>query len=193
MSVKREQLLDAANILLAEKGYHGFSMKELAQTAEIAVGTTYLYFNDKKDLIQSLHQRNLHTLAESMFDGFDATSSIFEQYSCIWRNFWQYSLNHPEAILAKSQFDHLPSIVQLREELLAKELFKEVGIMLHVGVEKEIFKPLPIDVLATLSIETCANLARKHILGITRIEGKLLDDVILACWNSIAFKPESTK
>ena len=95
--------------------------------------------------------------------------------------------------MAKNQFDHLPSITQVTEEDLAKELFERVGIMLHTGVEKKVFKPLPIDILATLSIETCANLARKHTLGLITVEGKLLDDVILACWNSIALKPESTQ
>jgi hypothetical protein len=69
-------------------------------------------------------------------------------------------------------------------------LFKKVGIMLHIGVEQGVFKPLSIDTLATLSIETCANLARKHILGFIEVDDDRLNDLVLACWNSIALKPE---
>ena len=67
MTDKKTLLLDTANALLAEKGYHGFSMKELAQEAGLAVGTTYNYFSDKENLITSLHEQNLHTLADYMF------------------------------------------------------------------------------------------------------------------------------
>lgn len=186
MSDKQTKLLDAANKLLAEKGYHGFSMKELAQTAQIAAGTIYLYFKNKQDLIQSLHQRNLRTLAQCMFDGLDETMPIYDQFSCIWKNFWKYSLEHPEAILAKDQFDHLPEILQASEEALAKELFQKVGEVLHKGVQQGVFQNLPIDILATLSIEPCANLARKHIIGSINIQDESLEQLILACWNAIA-------
>ena len=190
MSGKRVQLLNAANKLFAEKGYHGFSMKELAQTANVGAGTIYLYFKNKEDLVQSLHQTNLYTLAKYMFLGFDEQAPLYDQFSCIWKNFWRYSVENPDAILSKSQFDYLPTVVQVSEEILAKELFKKVGIMLHIGVEQGVFKPLSIDTLATLSIETCANLARKHILGFIEVDDDRLNDLVFACWNSKALKPE---
>ena len=191
MQNKETKLLNAASALLAEKGYYGFSMKELAQHANVASGTTYLYFKNKEDLIQKLHQRNVYTLATYMFEGLDENATLHQQFESVWRNFWTYCLDHPEAIISKSQFDYLPAITRRTEELLAKDLFAKVGLMLIDGVKKGIFKDLPIDVLATLSIEACANMARKHIVGVINVDEKMLDEVIASCWNAIAKKSET--
>ena len=191
MRNKETKLLDAASVLMAEKGYYGFSMKELAKHADVAAGTTYLYFKNKEDLIQKLHQRNAYTLATYMFKGLDENASVHQQFHRIWRNFWTYCVDHPEAIISKSQFDYLPAITRRTEEILAKDLFSKVGLMLDTGVKQGVFKDLPIDVLATLSIETCANMARKHVVDVININDKMLDEVIKSCWNAIATKSET--
>jgi TetR/AcrR family transcriptional repressor of multidrug resistance operon len=191
MQNKATKLLDAASVLMAEKGYYGFSMKELAQHANVASGTTYLHFKNKEDLIQKLHQRNAYTLATYMFEGLDENATVYQQFDRIWRNFWTYCLDHPEAIISKSQFDYLPAITRRTEELLAKDLFSKVGVMLDAGVKQGIFKDLPIDVLGTLSIETCANMARKHIVGLINVNDEILEEVIASCWNAIAKKSET--
>ncbi len=51
---RRAQILDSAQHVFAEKGYHGASIKDLARAAGVSPGLLYWYFRDKVDLFTSL-------------------------------------------------------------------------------------------------------------------------------------------
>ncbi len=51
---KRRQILDAALIVFAQKGYFTARVSDIAGTAGVADGTIYLYFKNKEDIIASL-------------------------------------------------------------------------------------------------------------------------------------------
>jgi AcrR family transcriptional regulator len=52
-------ILDVAEAVLAEKGYHDTSMEEIAARAGVAKGTLYQHFPRKEDLVFALFERNL--------------------------------------------------------------------------------------------------------------------------------------
>ncbi len=53
----RNEILDAAEALLARKNFHECSMAEIAQEAEFAVGTLYNFFESKDELYVALLDR----------------------------------------------------------------------------------------------------------------------------------------
>src|SRR5919202_5589701 len=56
---REELILEAAEALLAEKGYHAMAMDEIATRVGIAKGTVYLHFPRKDDLVVALFEREL--------------------------------------------------------------------------------------------------------------------------------------
>jgi AcrR family transcriptional regulator len=54
---RRTEILDAAAVLFAEKGYERTPVKEIAERAGIAPGTIYIYFDGKRDLLLSIADR----------------------------------------------------------------------------------------------------------------------------------------
>jgi AcrR family transcriptional regulator len=48
---KREAILDAARTLFVQKGYEETTIAEIAQAAGVAVGTVYLYFRNKHEIL----------------------------------------------------------------------------------------------------------------------------------------------
>src|ERR671927_1349789 len=56
---REELILEAAEALLAEKGYHAMAMEEIAARVGIAKGTVYLHFPSKDDLVVALFERDL--------------------------------------------------------------------------------------------------------------------------------------
>jgi TetR/AcrR family fatty acid metabolism transcriptional regulator len=54
---KREQILDAAVLEIARRGYYGTTVATIARRAGVADGTIYLYFNNKEDLLISVFER----------------------------------------------------------------------------------------------------------------------------------------
>ena len=50
----RQEILDAAIKVFAEKGFSAATLDEIAQEAEFSKGTIYLYFSNKEDLLYSI-------------------------------------------------------------------------------------------------------------------------------------------
>lgn len=47
---RRQQLLDAARKLFAERGYHDTTVDDITRAADVAKGTFYLYFSEKREI-----------------------------------------------------------------------------------------------------------------------------------------------
>jgi AcrR family transcriptional regulator len=63
---RRQAILDAAERVFAARGFHGASMDQIAQEAEFAPGTLYLYFKDKNQLYSALFLRKLTAMVEEI-------------------------------------------------------------------------------------------------------------------------------
>src|SRR6266508_6756839 len=68
----RQRLIDAAEQVFGELGFHNAGIVEITQQAEVALGTFYLYFPDKKaifdDLVRTLNVRLRRTITERVRD-----------------------------------------------------------------------------------------------------------------------------
>lgn len=60
-------ILDAAEKIIAEHGFHGSQVSKIAKEAGVADGTIYLYFKKKEDILISLFENRLGKLV-AMFD-----------------------------------------------------------------------------------------------------------------------------
>lgn len=54
MKDKRELLINAAYKVFSEKGYYNAKMEEIAEEAGVGKGTVYSYFDNKKDLFDTM-------------------------------------------------------------------------------------------------------------------------------------------
>src|SRR4051794_6102630 len=57
VKARRNQILDAATHVFAEKGFHRATIKDVARTAGIADGTIYTYFASKTDVLLAILNR----------------------------------------------------------------------------------------------------------------------------------------
>jgi TetR/AcrR family transcriptional regulator len=55
--LSRAQILDAAEMVFARKGFHDASVKEIAAAAEFSVGGVYSFFADKDDVFIQIYLR----------------------------------------------------------------------------------------------------------------------------------------
>ncbi|HEX6556049.1 MAG TPA: helix-turn-helix domain-containing protein [Ktedonobacteraceae bacterium] len=68
ISARHKQILDAATIVFAEKGFHRATIKDIARLAGIADGTIYTYFASKTEvLLAILNRLNETTEREQQF------------------------------------------------------------------------------------------------------------------------------
>lgn len=61
---KYAAILDAAQQVIAQQGYHNAQISRIASQAGVAAGTVYLYFKNKPDLLVCLFRERLQMLIE---------------------------------------------------------------------------------------------------------------------------------
>jgi AcrR family transcriptional regulator len=59
---KRKKIIDAALQIFNEKGYFNTNTAEIAKRAELATGSLYAYFKDKKDIFLAVSNLYAHTI-----------------------------------------------------------------------------------------------------------------------------------
>src|SRR5919109_3097269 len=94
---RRNQILDAATQVFAEKGFHRATIKDIAHVAGIADGTVYNYFENKTALMLGIFDR----LNES--DQRDEDFSKFTEVD--FRNFMKAYLRHRLTVLQAGNFE----------------------------------------------------------------------------------------
>src|SRR5437016_14469471 len=64
---RRTQILDAAMVCFAKRGFHQASMHDISAEAGISVGLIYRYFENKEDVISAMadrHKKQIHEILE---------------------------------------------------------------------------------------------------------------------------------
>jgi AcrR family transcriptional regulator len=91
----RRRLLDAAEDVFSELGYHDASIVKLTEAAGVAQGTFYLYFDSKKavfdELVRDLNSRVRHAMKE----GSSAGGTRIEQELLGFQEYFRFTAEHP--------------------------------------------------------------------------------------------------
>src|SRR5439155_17116 len=112
IAARRNQILDAATKVFAEKGFHPTTIKDIAREAGIADGTIYNYFENKTALMLGILDR----LNES-----DRRAEDFSQFTAgDFRSSMKAYLRHRLLVLKGDNFEVFRVVVS--EILVNKEL-----------------------------------------------------------------------
>jgi AcrR family transcriptional regulator len=91
----RQKLLDAAESVFAELGYHDASIVKLTEAAGVGQGTFYLYFSSKKEifdeLVRHLNRRVRHAMKEASEQGTTRLESELLGFGAYFR----FTTEHP--------------------------------------------------------------------------------------------------
>jgi len=91
----RRRLLEAAEAVFADQGYHEASIVKITERAGIGLGTFYLYFDSKQTIFEALvidlNRRVRHSMSESMAG---ATTRL-EAERAGFAGFFRFTAAHP--------------------------------------------------------------------------------------------------
>jgi AcrR family transcriptional regulator len=91
----REQILDAAEAAFAPAGYRGVRMEELAEAADVSVGSIYGHFGNKDGVYLALVERALDQFAGYLDTAFDPSYTPLEQAMAAGEVYLKFHLQHP--------------------------------------------------------------------------------------------------
>jgi AcrR family transcriptional regulator len=91
----RQRLLEAAEAVFGEVGYHEASVVKITETAGVGQGTFYLYFASKQEvfdeLVRDLNRRVRHAMKEASSQG----TTRLEQELLGFRAYFRFTAEHP--------------------------------------------------------------------------------------------------
>ncbi|GLS90575.1 TetR family transcriptional regulator [Psychromonas marina] len=187
---KRNNILAAAEQLLAERGFYGLSMKVLADKAGIAAGTIYRYFDNKEMLMAELHQHITQEAAQTAFQGWSEQHSEKQKYDILWRNVFDAVRANPQRLAVMDMLYCMPHINQRNTDLLQDDAFLPFIEFFKKGIDEKRFHDWPIAALTALSFDSSINLAKKVLQERLEITEQLLTQVCDASWMIIQATPQ---
>lgn len=117
---RRKEILDAAEVLFASKGYDNTTMNDILEKVEIAKGTLYYHFKSKEDILDAMIERisdEMHEKAEKVVN--DTEKTVLERVT--------------DVILAM----HVSSDIALE---MMEEMHKPKNALLHQKSQDETMK-----------------------------------------------------
>jgi len=91
----RRKLLEAAEAVFADQGYHEASIVKITERAGIGLGTFYLYFDSKQSIFEALvldlNSRVRHAMAEEM----KGAATRLEAERAGFAGFFRFTAEHP--------------------------------------------------------------------------------------------------
>ena len=119
----RRKLLEAAEAVFAELGYHDASIVKLTEAAGVGQGTFYLYFASKKDVFDELVVDLNHRVRQAMTEAASHGATRAEMERLGFAAFFRFTAEHPALyrIIRQAEFVS-PETLQLHYERLDERL-----------------------------------------------------------------------
>ena len=187
VAARRNQILDAATKIFAEKGFHPATIKDIATQAGIAEGTIYNYFENKTALMLGLLDR----MNES--DRRDTDFSTFTEGD--FRSFMNAYLRHRLMVLKADNFEVFKVVIseilvnQELRELYYRKIVEPTFAMaerhFQQWAEQHILKPVDISLTMRAIAGMVLGLILQHVMGDKTLQAKwdelpdVLTDMIL--------------
>jgi AcrR family transcriptional regulator len=91
----RQAILEAASALFVEQGYHGFSMRQLAERIGYSAATLYLYFRDKDDLLFTVVDEGYTRFARQLAEAAASSNEPWERLNRLSQAYITFGLRNP--------------------------------------------------------------------------------------------------
>ena len=115
----RRKLLEAAEAVFAELGYHDASIVKITEAAGVGQGTFYLYFASKKGVFDELVVDLNHRVRQAMTEAASQGTTRAEMERLGFAGYFRFVAEHPALyrIIRQAEFVS-PAILQLHYERL---------------------------------------------------------------------------
>jgi TetR/AcrR family fatty acid metabolism transcriptional regulator len=187
---RKSELLNAARAVFGKKGFHDASIEEIAEMAEVAKGTVYLYYKSKKDLYLEALRFGIESLVKELKARADNPGSFLETLRVLTHTkIVFFEENRDFFRIYYSELGKLPAHpagINLVRDLYTEQaqVFERV---LREGIKRREVRNLDIEKTAFAIADLTRGIATQRLLGMSKT--RLEDDVefiVNVIWKGIA-------
>ena len=145
----RREIIDAASILYAKKGFTATSIEEISEMAGVSLPVTYHYVKKKSEIMRMIMEDVLRTFRESLTEQIKEIDDPEEQLAIATILFFRVMDEEREKVLLIYQKSgSLDKASKSRVMQLEVEISGILGKIIEEGMQKGVFKNIDVDLMA---------------------------------------------
>lgn len=187
---KEKKILDATVQIIIDEGAAAISTTKVAKKVGISQSNIYLYFKDKRTLLDGVYLREIDRLQETtdMKRMFDSTQSITLRVLSYLKALYDFSLANPHSLYVIEQIKLLSKdFPDYIEKLMGTN--NPVAALFETGVKTNVLRPIN----RSLSMAVIFGVIKKHTenlqTGIYTENDVSFAEVSHMIWGAIAIVP----
>ncbi|MBY0099063.1 TetR/AcrR family transcriptional regulator [Mesobacillus maritimus] len=138
---KYMQIIDAAVVVIAEKGYHQAQVSKIAKQAGVADGTIYLYFRNKEDILISLFQEKMGNFIELIEGKIAGKTTAVEKLLMLVESHLEWVAGDSHlAIVTQLELRQSNKDLRLKINDVLKGYLKLIDKIVVEGIERDEFR-----------------------------------------------------
>jgi len=181
---KKAATLKATLELISEQGFHGTPISQIAEKANIGVGTIYRYFASKEDLLNALYIDVKTNSSRIILQSYSKDRPINESFKEVINSTVRYFIKNPTELSFMEQYENSPLITASTHEEVTR-LIQPLCDLFKSAQEEALLKKLPFEILIALYSGSVISLAKLYKAGNVRLDEQVLSGGINAIWDMI--------
>ncbi len=180
---KKKAIFRVTLKLIAKQGFHNTPMSQIAKLSGTSAGIIYHYFENKEDLIHSLHYEVKTGMAQELISKDDPQLHIVKRFKLLYMALLDYFINNPDLVEFMLQYENSPyeKKTMWKEDSNIVKLFN----LINIAVKDKLIKPLPIEIISVFTATPLVALAKLHNKGIIELTDEMKVTAVESCWNAI--------
>lgn len=161
----RQLMLDAAGALFLERGYAGFSLRQVAEQIGYSPGTIYLYFRDKDDLLFHVADTGFRLFQEQQQRAALSASEPQARLRAVAQAYVRFGLEYPA---------YYRLMFVERPDLLFKEHAAEAAAWLAtLNAYQQLFQEIAEEATSPAELQTLADVWWATVHGIVMLANSM--------------------
>ena len=181
---KRRAIRDAVIADVVENGLGKLSMPRIARRARVSVGTIYIYFPGKDEMIQRIYLEVKTLLHEATMQGQGDADTSAGRLRCMWYAMFHFTLEHPQMFAFHEAVD-AETLLRPEDKRVVQEKAQEIRSVIKDAVRDATLKPLPMNALIAVLLGPAVVLSRRMLAEGSRDMAQV-DQVFDAIWAGIS-------
>ncbi|MFH6991220.1 TetR/AcrR family transcriptional regulator [Flavobacterium sp. FlaQc-48] len=185
---KREKILKSVLVLTGKQGLASVTISGISKTAGIAVGTLYIYFKNKEEVVQLAYAAVEDKMTRAMYRDFDINVPIKQSLKQIYINMLNYRLNNYGETVFIDQYQQSGYIQLNFSKQLAEyeRQNKPLYNLLEKGQKEEIIKALDAIILISFFDGAVRSCSTGIIQKLFPLSQQLIDDNFDMIWKGMS-------
>lgn len=186
---RKEQILDAALTLFAERGFHGTSIPDLAEAAGVAPASLYRHVESKEQLVNEVYRRAKALLATALFSAVSptnvASAPLREQFHQLWWALVRFARTEPRAF-AFLELHHHGDYLDAESRAVELRVLAPIAQVVERGRAAGVLKSQSAPALIVTVWGAFVGMVRAARAGYFTLDDAICRDVEQTAWDAIA-------